>query len=41
MRYGDEPGTRHAGRYLLALILAVLLALGAAMPVFAAEEPAG
>jgi secreted trypsin-like serine protease len=41
LRYGDEPGTRHAGRYLLALILAALLALGAAMPVFAAEEPAG
>jgi hypothetical protein len=41
LRHGDEPGTGHAGRYLLALILAVLLALGAAMPVFAAEEPAG
>ena len=40
MRYADEPGTRHAGRYLLALILAVLVALGAAVPVFAAEEPA-
>jgi secreted trypsin-like serine protease len=41
LSYGDEPGTRRAGRYLLALILAALLALGAAMPVFAAEEPAG
>ena len=41
LRHGDEPGTRHAGRYLLALILATLLALGAAMPVFAAQEPAG
>ncbi len=41
MRYADEPGTRHAGRYLLALILAALVALGAAVPVFAAEEPAG
>ena len=41
MRYGDEAGTRHAGRYLLALAFATLLALGAAVPVFAAEEPAG
>ena len=41
MRYADEPGTRHAGRYLLALILATLVALGAAVPVFAVEEPAG
>ena len=40
MRYGDEAGTRHAGRYLLALAFATLLALGAAVPVFAAEEPA-
>lgn len=29
------------GRYLLALVFATLLALGAAVPVFAAEEPAG
>jgi secreted trypsin-like serine protease len=41
LRYGDEAGTRHAGRYLLALIFATLLALGAAVPVFAAEEPPG
>ncbi len=40
MRYADEPGARHAGRYLLALVLAALVALGAAVPVFAAEEPA-
>jgi secreted trypsin-like serine protease len=40
LRYGDEAGTRYAGRYLLALVLATLLALGAAVPVFAAEEPA-
>jgi secreted trypsin-like serine protease len=40
LRYGDEAGTRHAGRYLLALAFATLLALGAAVPVFAAEEPA-
>ncbi|MDP8901597.1 MAG: serine protease [Actinomycetota bacterium] len=39
MRYGE--GTRHVGRYLLALVFATLLALGAAVPVFAAEEPAG
>ena len=39
MRYGDEAGTRHAGRYLLALVFATLLALGAAVPVFAAGEP--
>ena len=40
MRCGDEAGTRFAGRYLLALVFATLLALGAAVPVFAAEEPA-
>jgi secreted trypsin-like serine protease len=40
LRYGDEAGTRHAGRYLLALVFATLMALGAAVPVFAAEEPA-
>ena len=39
MRYGDEAGMRHAGRYLLALVFATLLALGAAVPVFAAGEP--
>lgn len=37
-RRGSETG--YAGRYLLALVLAMLLALGAAVPVFAAEEPA-
>jgi secreted trypsin-like serine protease len=41
LRYGDEAGAQHAGRYLLALVFATLLALGAAVPVFAAEEPAG
>jgi secreted trypsin-like serine protease len=41
LRHGDEAGTRHAGRYLLALVFATLLALGAAVPVFAAEEPTG
>lgn len=41
MRYGDESGSRHAGTYLLALVFATLLALGAAVPVFAAEEPTG
>ena len=41
LRCGDEAGTRHAGRYLLALVFATLLALGAAVPVFAAEEPPG
>jgi secreted trypsin-like serine protease len=41
LRYGDEAGTRHAGHYLLALVFATLLALGAAVPVFAAVEPAG
>jgi secreted trypsin-like serine protease len=39
LRYGDEAGTRFAGRYLLALVFATLLALGAAVPVFAVEEP--
>ncbi len=39
MRYGDEAETRFAGRYLLTLVFATLLALGAAVPVFAAEEP--
>ena len=39
MRYADEAGTPHAGRYLLALVFATLLALGAAVPVFAAQEP--
>ena len=34
-------GTRHVRFYLLALVSAALLALGAAVPVFAAEEPAG
>jgi len=37
----DELGTRHVSLYLLALGIAMLLALGAAVPVFAAEEPAG
>ena len=41
MRYGDESGSRHAGTYLLALVIVTLLALGAAVPVFAAEEPTG
>lgn len=33
-------GHEERGGYLLALLLAMLLALGAAVPVFAAEEPA-
>jgi secreted trypsin-like serine protease len=41
LRYGDEAGSPYAGRYLLALVFATLLALGAAVPVFAAEEPPG
>jgi len=41
LRYGDESGSRHAGIYLLASAIATLLALGAAVPVFAAEEPTG
>jgi secreted trypsin-like serine protease len=39
LRHREE--TRHVGRYLLALVFATLLALGAAVPVFAADEPAG
>jgi secreted trypsin-like serine protease len=41
LRYVGGPGTRHAGRYLLALVFATLLSLGAALPIFAAEEPTG
>ncbi len=37
----DESGPVYVRRYLLALVFAVLLALGVAVPVFAAEEPAG
>lgn len=40
MRYGDRSGTRHVRLYLLALVSVTLLALAAAVPVFAAVEPA-
>jgi secreted trypsin-like serine protease len=40
LKYGDESGTRHVRLYLLALVSAALLALVAAVPVFAVEEPA-
>lgn len=39
MKIGNESGTGHARGYLLALLFAGLLALGTAVPVFAAEEP--
>jgi secreted trypsin-like serine protease len=38
LKIGNESGMVNAGRYLLALLLAVLVALGTAVPVFAAEE---
>lgn len=41
MKIGNESGTGNVRGYLLALLFATLLALGAAVPVFAAEEPAG
>lgn len=41
MKIGDESRTGYTRRYLLALVFAVLFGLGAAVPVFAAEEPAG
>ena len=40
MKIGNELGTGNVRGYLLALLFAMLLALGAAVPVFAAEEPA-
>ena len=40
MKIGDRSGTGDLRGYLLALLLAMLLALAAAVPVFAAEEPA-
>lgn len=40
MKIGDQSGTGNAGGYLLALLLAMLLAFGTVVPVFAAEEPA-
>lgn len=40
MKYGDESGTPHVRLYLLALVSVALLALVAAVPVFAVEEPA-
>ncbi len=40
MRIGNGSGTSNARGYALALLLAMLLALAAAVPVFAAEEPA-
>ena len=40
MKIGDRSGTGDVLGYLLALLLAMLLALAAAVPVFAAEEPA-
>jgi secreted trypsin-like serine protease len=39
LKIRDESGTANARGYLLALPLAMLLALAAAVPVFAAEEP--
>src|SRR3712207_1007270 len=39
LRVGSESGTSNVRGYALALLLAMLLALGAAVPVFAAEEP--
>ena len=39
MKVGDE--SRNVRGYLLALLFAMLLALGTAVPVFAAEEPSG
>ncbi len=41
MKARDESGPGYVRRYLLALVFAMLLALGVAVPVFAAEEPAG
>ncbi len=40
MKARDESEPGYVRRYLLALVFAMLLALGAAVPVFAAEEPA-
>ena len=40
MKVGNESGTSNVRGYALALLLAMLLALAAAVPVFAAEEPA-
>jgi secreted trypsin-like serine protease len=40
LKIGNEPGTSNARGYALALMLAMLLALAAAVPVFAADEPA-
>jgi secreted trypsin-like serine protease len=41
LKIGDESGAGNVRGYLLALLFAMLLALGTAVPVFAAEEPAG
>lgn len=41
MKIGNGSGAGHARRYLLAVVLAAVLALGAAVPVFAAEEDGG
>ncbi len=41
MKTRNELGTGHVRRYLLALGIAMLLALGAALPAFAVEGPAG
>jgi secreted trypsin-like serine protease len=40
LRIGSESGTSNVRGYALALLLAMLLALAAAVPVFAVEEPA-
>lgn len=37
MKARDESGPGYVRRYLLALVFAMLLALGVAVPVFAAE----